>query len=223
MTNPQYSGSDLRSERVEYDSAELTEENTPDEPFALFDAWMRDAFAARDEGRLDEPTAMQVGTVNEDCHPSVRTCLLKGVEDGRFVFFTNYDSDKGNQIAARDRAALQFYWAPLQRQVRIEGMVAKVTRQASEAYFATRPRGSQLGAWASAQSRVVRGRAQLQADYQAMEQKFDGRDVPCPPHWGGYQVRPLRVEFWQGQPSRMHDRICYRKVGSLWEKVRLAP
>lgn len=223
MTNQEHLGPELRAERTEYGSADLTEESTPEEPFGLFDAWMADAFAARDAGNLLEPTAMQVATVSEDGHPSVRTVLLKGVQDGRFVFFTNYDSDKGNQIASHDRAALHFWWPSLQRQVRIEGMVSKVTRGASEEYFATRPRASQIGAWASPQSRIVRGRDQLADDYAAMEKKFDGQDVPCPPHWGGYQVRPLRIEFWQGQPSRMHDRISFRKVGALWEKVRLAP
>ena len=213
---------DLAAERMDYDSATLREETSPGDPFLLFDEWLGAAFAAKERGVLPEPSAMVVATSIGD-RPSSRTVLLKAVEDGTFVFFSNYDSAKGHQLVVNPYVALHFGWYPLQRQVRIEGTAARVPRAESEAYFATRPRGSQLGAWASRQSSEVSSREELNAAYAAAEQRFAGQDVPCPDHWGGLRVTPATIEFWQGQPSRMHDRIAYRRAGDAWTVTRLAP
>ena len=155
--------------------------------------------------------------------PSARTVLLKSVSAAGFVFFTNYQSRKGTEIAASPAVALLFGWYALHRQVRVEGVAERVSRSDSEDYFRTRPRDSQLGAWASAQSSVVASREELAEAYAAAEQRFAGQEVPCPPHWGGYRVAPAMVEFWQGQPSRMHDRLRYTRVDAGWTLTRLAP
>ncbi|SER22097.1 pyridoxamine 5'-phosphate oxidase [Microlunatus flavus] len=213
---------DLAAERMDYDSATLREESAPAEPYALFERWLDDAFAAKARGELPEPTAMVLATSLGD-RPSSRTVLLKAVEDGTFVFFSNYDSAKGHHLVVNPYVALHFGWYPLQRQVRVEGLATRVPREESEAYFATRPRGSQLGAWASAQSSEVSGVAALEEAYARVERRFEGGEVPCPPHWGGFRVRPAMLEFWQGQPSRMHDRLRYDRVGEDWVRTRLAP
>jgi pyridoxamine 5'-phosphate oxidase len=213
---------DLSTERVDYAGAELLESAVPDEPVALFEAWLAEALLARDQGLLAEPTAMVLTTCDGD-RPSARTVLLKSVSAAGFVFFTNYQSRKGTEIAANSAVALLFGWYALQRQVRVEGVAEMVSRADSEDYFGTRPRGSQLGAWASAQSSVVAGREELAAAYAAAEQRFAGQEVPCPPHWGGYLVAPTLVEFWQGQPSRMHDRLRYLRTDDGWSLNRLAP
>jgi pyridoxamine 5'-phosphate oxidase len=213
---------DLAGERVDYLGAHLLESAAPAEPIALFEAWLADAFAARDQGLLTEPTAMVVATC-DDGRPSARTVLLKSVSAEGFVFFTNYDSRKAAEISRRDHVALHFGWYALHRQVRVEGRAERVSRADSEAYFHVRPRGSQLGAWASAQSSTVDSLAELTAAYAAAEERFAGREVPCPEHWGGYRVTPEMIEFWQGQPSRMHDRLVYRRTDSVWSLSRLAP
>ncbi len=213
---------DLAAERMDYDAGTLREESAPLEPYALFDAWLADAFEAKAQGRLPEPTAMVVATSLGD-RPSSRTVLLKAVEDGTFVFFSNYDSAKGHDLVVNPYVALHFGWYPLQRQVRVEGLARRVPREESEAYFATRPRGSQLGAWASAQSSAVSGVEELEAAYARVERRFEGVEVPCPPHWGGFGVRPSMLEFWQGQPSRMHDRLRYDRTDRGWSRTRLAP
>jgi pyridoxamine 5'-phosphate oxidase len=212
---------DLASERVNYSGDHLVEDTAPPEPYSLFHRWLTDAFAARDAGVLAEPTAMVVATA-VDGRPSARTVLLKALDEG-FVFYTNYSSRKGAELAANPQVALHFGWYALQRQVRVEGLAERVPRSETEAYFATRPRGSQLGAWASPQSEEVDSADSLTAAYQAFERQFAGTAVPCPPHWGGYRVRPSTVEFWQGQPSRMHDRLRYRRVPQGWSVSRLAP
>ncbi len=213
---------DLPGERIDYGSAHLLESDAPADPYALFERWLIDAFAAKDRGVLPEPTAMVVATSIAD-RPGARTVLLKGFDADGFVFFTNYDSRKGAELGQNPYAALHFGWYPLHRQVRIEGTAERVARSVSEAYFATRPRGSQLGAWASPQSRPVASLEVLTESYRDAEQRFDGTDVPCPEQWGGYRVKPDLIEFWQGQPSRMHDRLSYERRDDEWEVIRLAP
>jgi pyridoxamine 5'-phosphate oxidase len=213
---------DLSAERIDYTGTQLLEAAVPDHPVTLFESWLADAFLARDEGRLAEPTAMVLATYDGE-QPSARTVLLKSVSAAGFVFFTNYNSRKGAEIAANPAVALLFGWYALQRQVRVEGIAEAVDRAESEDYFRTRPRGSQLGAWASAQSSVVASREELAEAYLATEQRFAGQEVPCPPYWGGFLVTPTMVEFWQGQPSRMHDRLVYRCNDAGWSLTRLAP
>jgi pyridoxamine 5'-phosphate oxidase len=213
---------DLSSERVDYAGVQLLEAGVPDEPVALFESWLAEALLARDHGLLAEPTAMVLASCDGG-RPSARTVLLKSVSTAGFVFFTNYQSRKGTEIAANPAVALLFGWYALQRQVRVEGVAEMVSRTDSEDYFRTRPRASQLGAWASAQSSVVAGREELAEAYAAAEQRFAGQEVPCPPYWGGYLVMPTLVEFWQGQPSRMHDRLRYLRTDDGWSLTRLAP
>jgi len=213
---------DLSAERIDYRGAHLLEADLPGDPYVLFEAWLADAFAAKAGGTMPEPTAMVVATVARG-RPSARTVLLKEVDSRGFAFYTNYDSRKGAEVAENPWVALHFGWYPLQRQVRIEGQARRVERAESEAYFASRPRGSQLGAWASAQSSEVASADELNESYLRVEQRFAGRDVPCPPFWGGFRVEPRMIEFWQGQPSRMHDRLSYRREEAGWRLVRLAP
>lgn len=213
---------DLAAERVDYVGDHLLESAVPADPYQLFRSWLDDAFAARDRGELAEPNAMVVATCAAG-RPRARTVLLKDLRAEGFTFFTNYTSAKGEELASDPAVALQFGWYALHRQVRVEGAAERVSRAESQAYFATRPRGSQLGAWASAQSSPVGSLADLQAAYATAEARFAGVEVPCPEHWGGYLVRPTLIEFWQGQPSRMHDRLVYRLAASGWTITRLAP
>ena len=212
---------DLSSERVDYLGDHLLETAIPADPLVLFSSWLSDAFAAKDRGVLPEPTAMVVSTT-AGSRPSSRTVLLKEVNAGGFVFFTNYRSRKAAEMAGSSAVALLFGWYPLHRQVRVEGRAERVARSESEAYFASRPRASQLGAWASSQSSEVT-LEELNTSYRWAEERFAEADVPCPEHWGGYRVHPESIEFWQGQPSRMHDRLLYRRRDDGWEIVRLAP
>jgi pyridoxamine 5'-phosphate oxidase len=213
---------DLYGERTDYRGEHLLESNAPADPFVLFDAWLVDAFRAKESGVLPEPTAMVVATCVDD-QPSARTVLLKSVTNEGFTFFTNYNSRKGNELSRNRRVALIFGWYPLHRQVRAEGTAELVPRSESEAYFATRPRDSQLAAWASEQSSTVASLDELARAYAAAEHRFLGGPVPCPEDWGGYRVIPTMIEFWQGQPSRMHDRLLYRRDGLGWTTSRLAP
>jgi pyridoxamine 5'-phosphate oxidase len=213
---------DLFGERTDYRGEHLLESNAPADPFVLFDTWLADAFDAKETGVLPEPTAMVIVTCVDD-QPSARTVLLKSVSNEGFTFFTNYNSRKGNELSRNRRVALVFGWYPLHRQVRAEGTAELVPRTESEAYFATRPRDSQLGAWASEQSSTVASLDELALAYAAAERRFLGGPVPCPEDWGGYRVIPTMIEFWQGQPSRMHDRLLYRRDGLGWTRSRLAP
>jgi pyridoxamine 5'-phosphate oxidase len=186
----------------------------------LFSAWLAAAVAAD----LPEPNAMVLATADGQGRPSARTVLLKGYDERGFVFYTNYNSRKGVELAANPYASLVFLWLPASRQVRVEGTCEPVSRAETEAYFALRPRGSQLGAWASPQSEVVGSRAELDEAARAVEERFaEAPEVPPPPHWGGYRVRPDVVEFWQGRQDRMHDRIRYRLEQEEWKVERLAP
>jgi pyridoxamine 5'-phosphate oxidase len=187
---------------------------------AQFAAWFADAAAFG----LPEPNAMIVATASTDGRPSARTVLLKGYDVRGFVFYTNYTSRKGSEAAENPAASLVFPWFPMQRQVIVAGAVERVSRAETEAYFATRPRGSQLGAWASPQSQVVPDRAAVEAGLAAATERFGAdRPVPPPPHWGGLRVLPETVEFWQGRSNRLHDRLRYRRTGSDWVVERLAP
>ncbi|HET6937453.1 MAG TPA: pyridoxamine 5'-phosphate oxidase [Nocardioides sp.] len=205
--------------REEYTRGGLLESDLLPDPISMFRKWYDDAYAAG----LHEPNAMVVATVSADFAPSARLVLLKGVSGDGFVFYTNTGSRKGAELAGNPRCALLFPWHPLERQVRVDGTAAALGREAVDAYFAVRPRGSQLGAWASHQSHVVSGRDELQAAYDEAERRFAHGDVPTPEEWGGYLVHPESVEFWQGRPGRMHDRLVYRRTAEGWRTERLAP
>lgn len=198
---------------------ELLESQIARDPFAQFSEWYQ--LAERVEKPL--PNAMALATASAAGRPSIRMVLLKDFDSSGFVFYTNYRSRKARDLARNASASLLFYWASLDRQVRIEGRVVKVSAEESAAYFATRPVGSQLGAWASPQSAVLPGRGALEARFQDAQRKYVAR-IPCPPHWGGYRLIPREIEFWQGRPDRLHDRIRYRRQRTgRWKAERLAP
>ncbi len=204
--------------RREYGTRALLESRSPADPMALFARWMREAVRAG----LHEPTAMSLATADARGRPSNRMVLLKGAEDG-FVFYTHATSRKGRELSASGRAALLLWWDVLHRQIRIEGRVRPVPARESDAYFRTRPRGAQLGAWASPQSRRIESRPALETRLARAEARFEGRDVPRPPHWGGFRVVPGRIEFWQGRRDRLHDRLLYARTRAGWVRQRLAP
>jgi pyridoxamine 5'-phosphate oxidase len=200
--------------------ASLSEVEVGIEPILFFKKWFSEAESAE----VHEVNAMTLATVDEFTKPHARIVLLKGVDDSGFTFFTNYQSAKGKNFEINPNAALVFFWPELERQVRIEGIVEKVSTTESDEYYLVRPRGSRLGAWASPQSEIISSRSILEENERNFEAQFEGKDIPRPEHWGGYRLKPTRIEFWQGRPSRMHDRICFEitKQGD-WEKFRLAP
>jgi pyridoxamine 5'-phosphate oxidase len=212
---------DIASWRAEYADRGLVEDDLGKDPVAAFLTWLEDARIAG----LHEPNAMVVSTADGAAAPSSRMVLLKSVDHRGFVFYTNLASRKGAELRGNAQCALLFPWHPLERQVRIEGRATVVDDEQADAYFSTRPRGSQLGAWASPQSDVVPSREFLNDRYQQVTDRFDGVDlVPRPPHWSGYRVRPHRVEFWQGRPGRMHDRVRFDRADeTTWIIERLAP
>lgn len=211
----------LADMRRDYARDGLSEDQAPDEPFALFHQWFGEA--VNTEQLPVEPNAMTLATVDGQGRPHCRVLLLKGLDERGFTFFSNYDSAKGEQLAAHPHAAMTFFWPTLERQVRIEGRVEKVSVEESDAYFQVRPLGSRLGAWASPQSRVIAGRAELEELLADTERRFLDQAPHCPPHWGGYRLLPERIEFWQGRPSRLHDRLNYLLQAGGWQRERLAP
>lgn len=201
-------------------SGELTEDDLLPDPIALVERWFVDAQAAG----VEQHDAMTLATVAPDGRPSARVVLLKGIDPRGFSFFTNYESRKGRELDANPQAALVLLWTPLQRQVRVSGRVERLSAEESDAYFTTRPRGSQLGAWASRQSRPLADRAELEARWAALDERYAGVVVPRPPHWGGYRVDPDEIEVWQGRANRLHDRFRYlRAPGGAWARERLQP
>lgn len=209
----------IQNLRQDYKSAELSEQDVAKSPITQFEKWFADAI----EAQIYEPNVMTLATADKSGRPNARIVLLKGVDEQGFSFYTNYLSQKGKEIKKNPFACLVFFWAELERQVRIEGKIEKLDKETSEQYFHSRPTGSQIGAIASPQSQVIDDRESLEARVQELTQQYEGKQIPKPAHWGGYIVKPTSIEFWQGRPSRLHDRIKFTLVNGSWKIERLAP
>lgn len=209
----------ISSIRKDYQLKSLSETDVDSHPIDQFSKWWDEALISK----IDEVNAMTLATVSQDGRPSARIVLLKGFDENGFVFYTNYESEKGQQLLKQPFASLVFFWKELERQVRIEGACEKVSDGESDEYFYSRPQGSQLGAWASPQSRVIKGRSVLEENIKQLETRFSKEAIQRPPHWGGFRVIPDKVEFWQGRSNRLHDRILYQKSSDRWAISRLAP
>jgi len=210
---------ELADLRKDYSLHTLDEGSVAEDPFEQFSKWMEEAIAAQ----LPEPTAMTLATADAENRPSSRVVLLKGYDDRGFRFFTNYESRKGRQLDANPFCSLHFFWPELERQVNITGRATQLSRKESEGYFRSRPLASRIGAWASAQSLRLAGREELEEKVREVEKRFPDGEVPLPPFWGGFVVAPSVFEFWQGRASRLHDRICYERLGDMWSIYRLSP
>lgn len=211
---------DIADIRQDYQLAALDETIVGDDPVNFFTRW----FAEAQQAEISEINAMTLATVNAENKPNARIVLLKGLDNGNFEFFTNYNSTKGTDLENNPYVCLVFFWKELERQVRIEGIARKLPAHKSDIYFHSRPEGSQLGAWASPQSHIISDRSILDENYSRYAKEFSGSQIPRPEHWGGYSVQPTAIEFWQGRSSRMHDRILFSTTeGGMWKKERLAP
>ncbi len=205
-------------EDYQKDTLELSDVN--ENPIKQFDNWFQEALNSKEL----EPNAMTLATIDKDGFPNARIVLLKGIQDGEFIFYTNYESQKGQEIATTPKVALVFNWLSMQRQIRVQGSIEKLSPELSTAYFQSRPKGSQIGAWTSPQSQVIDDRASLEDKKATLEKQYENETVlPRPEHWGGYKIKPKRIEFWQGRTSRLHDRITFEEIGNEWKIERLAP
>lgn len=208
----------LNEIRRDFSGKPLTKESVDSNPFNQFDIWFEEAVNAQ----ILDPQAMSISTVDVNGQPATRIVYLRGIDDG-FIFYTNYNSHKANDIEVNNKVALNFLWRALDRQIRIDGVVEKVSEEKSDEYFSKRPRESQIGAWASAQSSELNSREELEQKVADFTKQYEEQEVPRPPYWGGYVVKPSRIEFWQGRPNRLHDRILFEKRGEDWSLKRLSP
>ncbi|HEY9184534.1 MAG TPA: pyridoxamine 5'-phosphate oxidase [Salegentibacter sp.] len=212
---------DLKHYRQSYEKSELAHDNLPSQPLALFSAWFKDA---EDHPEIAEPNAMSLATVGEDMTPTSRVVLLKSFSSDGFTFYTNYNSEKGKDLAENPKLCISFFWPALERQVIIQGIAVKTSAKDSDEYFRVRPRGSQLGAWASQQSQEIPSHQYLIDEMKKLEEKFKAGEIPRPGHWGGYLIEPFHFEFWQGRRNRLHDRVQYEKnTNGDWKIKRVAP
>ena len=205
--------------RTDYDRSKLEESHLNSDPIAQFESWYQEAV----EEKVNEPNAMTLATVGKDQRPAARIVLLRGIHQGCFRFFTNYSSRKGQEVMENDFVGLNFFWPELQRQIRIEGRIRKIDPEASDAYFQSRPRSSRIGAWASAQSQPLEKREDLEQRVAELTEKYKDSEVPRPDFWGGYDLEPDYIEFWQGRASRLHDRLLFEAEGDSWKITRLFP
>ena len=209
----------LNSIRRDFADQPLNENSVADDPLRQFEKWFEEAVNAK----VLDPHAMSLATVSYEEQPSVRIVYLRGIAENGFKFYTNYSSQKGKDLLENKRVAINFFWGELERQIRVEGEVEKLSKEESDAYFAARPRESQIGAWASEQSVLIRNRKALEDKVKYYREHYKGIDIPRPENWGGYLVKPHRIEFWQGRPNRLHDRLVFSKNGTSWELNRMAP